>query len=273
MQRKHKEVAGVFIPGNRVMDIMYKELAYVYDELMSSVDYPGWVDYLEDLITESHVNPGNILELACGTGNITHIFANRGYSITGVDISGDMLSVARGKIKGKKGNPRFFLQDMRFLDLDEQFDIVMCTCDGINYLLTKEDVINTFAAVKRRLKEGGLFIFDISSEFKISQLLSRNVFAENFDNSSYIWENHYDEDSKLCRIDLTLFIKRGDLYEKMEEGHFQKAYGEDEIIGYLQEVSFTHIKSYDAFTKNSVQEDSDRIFFVCRKQGDSSFTS
>ena len=83
----------------------YKDFAFVYDELMNEVDYNGWVKYIEDIIKNENAQVKNILELACGTGNLTIPLTKKNYDIAGIDISDEMLSVAREKAE-KEG--RYF---------------------------------------------------------------------------------------------------------------------------------------------------------------------
>jgi len=75
----------------------YRDFAFIYDELMNEVDYDGWVKYIEDIIKNENVKVQNILELACGTGNLTIPLTKKNYDIAGIDISEEMLSVAREK--------------------------------------------------------------------------------------------------------------------------------------------------------------------------------
>ena len=82
----------------------YRDFAFVYDELMDDVDYEGWIDYIEQIIEKENAKVKNILELACGTGNITIPLAEKNYDIAGIDISDEMLNVARSKAEKEKQN-------------------------------------------------------------------------------------------------------------------------------------------------------------------------
>ena len=79
----------------------YSDFAYIYDSLMHrDINYEKWADYIENLFDMYGVNPNLVCDLACGTGNITIPLARRGYDMTGVDISEDMLNIARNKAEG-----------------------------------------------------------------------------------------------------------------------------------------------------------------------------
>ncbi|MDU3828433.1 MAG: class I SAM-dependent methyltransferase, partial [Peptostreptococcus sp.] len=141
----------------------YGNFAYIYDQLMDDVDYEAWVEHIEKLIAISGANVKNILELACGTGNITLPLARKEYDIAGLDISEEMLDVAREKSELENIPLVLLQQDMTQLDFDlYDLDCILCACDGINYITDLEDVKNLFGKVYELLKKEGIFIFDIS---------------------------------------------------------------------------------------------------------------
>ncbi|KXZ40268.1 Ubiquinone/menaquinone biosynthesis C-methylase UbiE [Alkalithermobacter thermoalcaliphilus JW-YL-7 = DSM 7308] len=244
----------------------YEEFAFIYDELMDDVDYDGWVDYIEKIYKSENLKVNTILELACGTGNLTTRLAKRGYAIVGIDISEEMLSVAREKAEKENLDIVFLNQDMTQLDFDVyNIDCVLCGCDGFNYILDKQDLLNIFKKVKNILKDEGLFIFDISSYFKLSTILSNNTFAENRDDLAYIWENYFDEEDNILQMDLAFFVKEKNYFKRFEEVHYQRAYKNEEIIKLLKKAGFDKIKIYKDFTFSEDDESSERVFFIAKK--------
>lgn len=243
----------------------YSAFAYVYDRLMEDVDYDGWVDYIEKIFKRYGVAPANIAELACGTGNITNRLALKGYHLLGVDISEDMLSVAQEKAADMGVEVIYLNHDMRELVLPTELDAILCICDGINYIVEERDLIKVFESVYRHLKNKGLFLFDVSSHYKLANILGNHTYAENLQDVSYIWENYFDEDRNICDFDLTIFMGEGQLYRKYEESHSQRGYKEDEILGMLRKINFSKVEVFDAFTFQNPHEKSERIYFVCQK--------
>ncbi|WP_129600004.1 class I SAM-dependent DNA methyltransferase [Anaerophilus nitritogenes] len=243
----------------------YSAFAYVYDQLMEDVDYDEWTMYIEAIFKRYNINPLNIAELACGTGNVTNRLAKRGYNMIGVDIAEDMLYVASQKAKDLKIDVVYLNQDITDLLLPTHLDTILCICDGINYIIDEKNLFKVFQGVHNHLKENGLFIFDISSYYKLSQILGNHTYAENLEQVSYIWENYFNEEERICNLDLTLFIKEGDIYKKYEEDHIQRAYKEKEIIKMLKKVGFKKIESFDALNFLSPKETSERVYFVCQK--------
>lgn len=275
----------------------YGNFAYVYDQLMDDVDYDAWVGHIEDLIDKSGASVKNILELACGTGNITIPLAQRGYDIAGVDISEDMLGVALEKSESI-GLPLVLLeQDMVDLDFDlYDLDCVLCACDGFNYVTSLDDLAKVFAKVYELLKPGGVFVFDISSHYKLSQVLGNNFMGESREDISYMWTNYYDEGNQLLEMNLDFFLKIDDqdyerdeyeeadqgsnelledgsqlgceddnLYERYREVHLQRAHKEDEIVDTLKNVGFEKIDSYGDFGMDRPGDKAERIFFTAVK--------
>ncbi|CAH2214428.1 class I SAM-dependent DNA methyltransferase [Tepidibacter aestuarii] len=246
--------------------MQYKDFAFIYDNLMDNVDYDKWVDYVEEIIKKEDVQVKNILELACGTGNLTIPFAKKNYDILGIDISEDMLSVAREKCIDEGIEVVFLNQDMTELDFEVyNLDCVLCACDGFNYILEDEDIQSIFDNVYGLLKKKGVFIFDISSYNKLSNILGNNTFGENREDITYIWENYFDDESNMVEMDLAFFTRNGEYYQKFEETHYQRAYKNDEIINMLQNTGFDYIKVYRDFTFLDADEETERVFFVCKK--------
>lgn len=245
----------------------YSDFAFIYDELMNDVDYNGWIKYIEEIIEKENVKVQNILELACGTGNLTIPLTKKNYDIAGIDISDQMLNVAREKAEKEGVELVLLQQDIAELDFDvTNLDCILCACDGFNYITYDDDLENVFAKSHELLKDGGLFIFDISSHYKLSTILGNNMHGENREDISYLWQNYFDEEQNLIEMELAFFVKdTNGKFDKFEEVHQQRAYTEDEIIESLQISGFTDIKVYGDFTFEKPKKDSERIFFVCKK--------
>ena len=155
----------------------YTDFAYIYDSLMhKDIDYEKWADYIENLFIMYDVNPDLVCDLACGTGNITIPLAKRGYDMTGVDISEDMLNIAREKADGL--DILFLNQSMTDLDLFGTMGAFLCMIDGINYILPPKSLLTLFTKIKTCfIDPDGLFIFDISTEYKLKNVIGSNTFV------------------------------------------------------------------------------------------------
>ena len=209
----------------------------------------------------------NILELACGTGNLTIPLTKKNYDIAGIDISDEMLSVAREKAE-KEGIKLVLLQqDIAELDFDvPNLDCILCACDGFNYLTYDDELESVFEKAHELLKDDGIFIFDISSYYKLSTILGNNMYGENREEVAYMWQNYFDEEENIVEMELAFFIKEEDgRFKRFEEVHQQRAYTEKEVLKMLKKSGFTTVKTYGDFTFEDPKENSERIFFVCKK--------
>lgn len=245
----------------------YTGFAEVYDLFQDNVPYEEWCEYLAGLLEEYGVTAGLVLDLGCGTGSLTERLAGRGYDMIGVDNSGEMLEIAMEKRVRSGRNILYLLQDMREFELYGTVRAVVSICDSMNYMMEYRDLVQVFRLVNNYLDPRGVFIFDLNTEYKYRELLADNTFAEAREESSFIWDNFYDESSGINEYDLTLFIREGQLYRKYEETHFQKAYSLDEVKRAALEAGMEFVAAYDACTRNPVREDSERIYVIMREQG------
>lgn len=244
--------------------MIYNNFAYVYDDLMD-VDYIRWVDFLEKIYEKYKVNPSLVLELACGTGNISIELAKRGYEIIGIDISLDMLSVAKEKALQQEQEILFLYQDMTNFELYGTVDSIICCMDAVNYVVNPKALKRMFRLVQNYLNSDGLFIFDIRSEYALSQVVGENTFVEDNEYISYIWQNHFDIKKKISTMDLTVFAKQGNLYKKFNEVHKLKCYSIEEISDILQDAGLKLLGVFDNLQLKKPGNASDRIFFVSKK--------
>ena len=213
----------------------YTSFAEVYDLFQDNVPYEEWCEYLAGLLEEYGVTTGLVLDLGCGTGSLTERLAGRGYDMIGVDNSGEMLEIAMEKRVRSGRNILYLLQDMREFELYGTVAAVVSICDSMNYILEYGDLVQVFKLVNNYLDPGGVFIFDLNTPYKYRELLADHTFAEEREESSFIWENFYDGDEEINEYDLTLFIRRNvpgfrePLYQKFQETHYQRSYDLDTV--------------------------------------------
>jgi ubiquinone/menaquinone biosynthesis C-methylase UbiE len=241
----------------------YTAFAKLYDPLMKDVDYDLWAGYITSFLPDRKLF---IADCACGTGELTVRLAKAGHSLTGIDRSCEMLEIASQKARSLGLRIPFVQQDIAKFELHGKADAVICTCDGVNYLTSREEVQSFFEAAYNALKADGLLLFDISSRHKLSSILGNNTFAEDEAGLTYIWRNAYDEDSKLIEMTLTFFSKKGELYERFSETHIQRAHSETEIAHWLESTGFLLRGVYADFTKDPPVKESERMQFWAVKR-------
>lgn len=163
------------------------------------------------------------------------------------------------------GGILYLLEDMRELELYGSVRAVVSVCDSMNYILEEADLREVFSRVHEYLEEDGVFIFDLNTVYKYRDLLGETTIAENREEGSFIWENYFDEASAVNEYDLTLYIREdGETYRRFEEVHYQRAYDLKTIDRLLADAGMELTAAYDAFTKEPVRDDSERIYVVAR---------
>lgn len=252
----------------------YTGFAAVYDTFMDNVPYEEWCGYIKSLLMEQGVKEGLVLDLGCGTGSLAELLSAAGYDMIGVDASEEMLELAYEK-KAVSGSDILYLcQDMRELELYGTVEAVISVCDCMNYILEYEDLVQVFRLVNNYLDPGGVFIFDLNTEYKYETVMGDRVIAEDREDAAFIWDNQYDAKERINIYDLSIFVKEegqeeDGLYRKYHETHYQRAYSIDEIMKAVEEGGLKLEAVYDAFTREKPKEDSQRIYVIAREQGKS----
>ena len=252
------------------MEESYESFAGVYDLFMDNIPYRAWCDYVTSLLKEYGVEDGLVLDLGCGTGKLTRLLAGEGYDMIGVDNSPEMLEIAAetGYQEMPEDEILYLLQDMRELELYGSVRAVVSICDSMNYLLEETDLLSLFYRVNEYLDPDGIFIFDLNTVYKYRELLGETTIAENREEGSFIWDNYFDEEEQINEYDLTLFIREEEgLYRRFEETHYQRAYELETVKHLLEQAGLEFVAAYDAFTREPVKEDSERIYVIAREQG------
>ena len=238
---------------------MYQAFAELYDDLMGDVDYESWADYYTRLLSIYGVRSGKICECACGTGSLTIPLYYRGFQMTGVDISREMLWQAAQKSRRRGIAMPFVQQDMKALNLHRPMDAVLATCDGVNYLLTEEDLAGFFRAAHRAIRPEGALIFDVSTPYKLKNVLCAGLMGEDRENITYLWQNTWHEKQQCVDLDLVFFARCEDgSYRRIEEHQRQKAWDEKTLKETLWKAGFRAVSFYGDFTLNTPKEDCQR---------------
>lgn len=248
----------------------YTSFARVYDTFMDNVPYKEWADYLGKILKEYGIDDGLVLDLGCGTGNMTEMLASSGYDMIGVDNAEEMLEIAMEKKVESGHDILYLLQDMREFELYGTVRAVISACDSVNYITDDEDLTEVFRLVNNYLDPEGLFVFDFNTEYKYRELLGEQTIAEDREECSFIWDNYYDEDERINEYELTLFVRdeeQPQLYRKYQEEHFQRAYTLEQIRHMLTEAGLKYVTAYDDYTKESPHDRSERICVVAREHG------
>lgn len=249
---------------------MYEDFASVYDALMDDVDYDAWSAHYLALIRgqTGGALPARAAECACGTGSLTVRLARAGLRMTGIDLSAAMLRQAEAKARAWGVEATFVRQDMRRLALTRRTDAVLCTCDGVNYLTSEQDVRAFFAAAFAALVPGGALCFDISSRYKLEETMGDSFFGEERDGVATLWQNRLNRAGHVINMDVTFFVREEDgRYRRFRETHRQRAHSAEELLLWLSQAGFESPRVYGGMTLAAPSPDDVRLHFSARKPG------
>ncbi|ANU12872.1 Methyltransferase [Planococcus halocryophilus Or1] len=238
----------------------YGKFAAVYDGLMEDIPYEEYVEWVA-----SHVASGKLLDVACGTGTLSHLFAEMGYDVTASDLSEDMLTVANQRFQ--KANQAIPVLQLSMDNLEglTGFDIVTIAIDSLNYLQSEEQVQQTFKEIYDALNPGGHFFFDVHSVFKVDTVFMDSPFVYDAEEIAYIWHTEPGQASHSVIHDMTFFVRQNDLFERFEETHEQRTFPIEIYTKWLEAAGFS-VESVTAdFTSQSPDDESERVFFHAKK--------
>lgn len=253
------------------MDGLYSIMARFYDSINSGIDYVKWADFAEEMMClHSKEKPSLILDAACGTGSMTLELAKRGYDMTGVDLSPEMLSVARERAQseGMSDKILFLCQDLGELDLYGTVDAAVCTLDSINHITDKGALRSFFSLLHRCfLIPDGVFIFDVNTPCKLEHFYGSNDFILEDEGMYCGWQNYYDEDEGIAHFYLSLFEEQEDgAYLRTDTEQEERAYGREELVSMLSECGFDTLGVYSDYGVTKAADDDERWYFVCKNR-------
>ncbi len=241
----------------------YSLLAPIYDEYMQHVRYQDWADFALSSYQEiTGKKPKKILEIACGTANISCLLVKQGYRVVGEDISQQMLEIAQAK----PHHPELHLNDMLNHQAQSGFDLALLMFDSLNYLTKEEQISQLLLATHHRTTNEGVFIFDVSTlkncQDNFDGLLDYQEDGQNF----VMQECFLDGDTQVTKFHF--FQKNGFLYDAHLETHKQKIYPCQTLVRLIEKSPWQlkGVYSHGKLVQNLKHADSEeRLFFVLQK--------
>ena len=242
----------------------YEALAASYDRLTNDVPYGEIFAFYRQLWAEYGAQPATAVDLACGTGSMTVLLAEAGLSVIGVDQSEEMLTMAYGKAMEMENPPYFVRQRIQQLRLPRPVDLAVCCLDGLNYITDPVQLRAALTRIIKTLNPGGLLIFDINSEAKLSAQ-DGQTFVDEDENVFCLWRAEYDPRTRLIRYGMDVFRKQGRLWSRGREEHLEYAYREAELAEWLREAGFIDVRAFADRRLEAPAPDEQRIFFAARR--------
>lgn len=246
----------------------YTSLAPVYDRLNADIDYSAWADHIERQFSEfGRKSVTSVLDLACGTGSMTVELARRGYDMTGIDLSDDMLAEARAKCDRERFRHSVLLvrQDMAEFELYGTVDAIVCCLDSLNYLTDAGSLSRTLAHVHNYLEPDGLFVFDMNAPAKFERVYADNSYVLEEEGILCAWQNNYNQKTKLCDFYLSIFLEDSDgKWLRFDEQQRERCYSLRTVKRLLSENGFELCSLTADLEGSEVSGDTERWYFTAR---------
>ena len=242
----------------------YRELAVSYDRLTNDVDYAATVDFYMQILQKEGLAPRTAADLACGTGSVALLLAEKGMQVVGVDMSEEMLCVAAQKAQGLENPPFFACQLLQELKLPRGVDLAVCALDSLDYITDPADCEMAIRRVYKVLNPGGCFIFDVNTPDKL-RAMDGQVFLDEDDDVYCVWRGEFDENTNICSYGMDLFQRHGDVWTRSFEEHREYAYSARQLKQYLKNAGFTSIRVYGDRRMEDPGENEQRIYIKARK--------
>lgn len=243
-------------------DSQFNDLAPFYDELMMGVPYQLWVRYLEDIFNRYKSAPKSILDVACGTGNVSEVLADRGYDVTGIDLSVDMINVAKSK---QPVRVDYYAQGIAQLNLHKRFDAAVSLFDSLNYVTDASELALGMRKVYEHLEDNGLFIFDVNTIYALeNHFFDRGCLSEDV-YPRYLWTSEYDHSTAICTVNMIFEAMADGELVRFKEVHRQRGYSLEELSSMMIDAGFDLLDIFSAYKFKKPNRRSDRVFFIGRK--------
>lgn len=239
----------------------YGDFAEAYDALTFNVPYDEIAGYYAKILSDM-TDGKRLLDMGCGTGNLTVLMKKLGFDVIGQDASPDMLTFAAEK----SCEIVWICQKMEETDLDEEVDAIISTLDSINHLPDKTAWERCFYNVNANLKSGGAFVFDVNSICKHREVLGENTFVYDVDGVYCVWQNTFEPADNGVDIELDLFFEEEDgSYSRGGESFREIAFSEEEIRQMLEKSGFQVVNIYEYLTFDTPNDKSEKLLFAARK--------
>lgn len=242
----------------------YNDLAFSYDRLTNDVDYGATVDFYWKLLAREGLQPRTAVDLACGTGSVSLLLAQRGLQVIGVDMSEEMLCMAAQKADSLENRPIFVRQRLQNLYLSKGVDLAVCALDSLDYITDPDDCQAAIRRVYKALNPGGCFIFDVNTPEKL-KAMDGQVFLDEDDDVYCVWRGEFDDATNICTYWMDLFQRKGSAWVRSDEVHREYAYSAEQLVGYLKNAGFTAIEVFADRALCSPKAGEQRIYLKARK--------
>jgi len=240
----------------------YESLARYYDVLMADVPYRRWIKFIDSFARRTGKRRARILDAGCGTGTVAVGLARRGHRVTAFDQSAEMLALADAKARRAK-------VDLLLLQCDfnlwaGQYDVIISTCDGINHILSVQELVNFFRKASSGLSRGGFLLFDVNSPYKFARVLADNVFYWQVSGLHVVWTNRYQYPYNTAILNIFAQTEPG-VFTHAKTEVIERCFKPATLVNYLRKSGFKRVCLFDNYKGPLRSARTDRITVVAQK--------
>ncbi len=239
---------------------IYRHLAEIYDHLMIHVDYPQWVDYIQDILLTLYPEKifDRILDCSCGTASFLNLWNQASDPLLiGSDLSPDMLRIAQTK----KPPIPLIRADMMDLPFRHRFNLILCLYDSFNYLLKTDDILLFLHSAEQALQPEGILIFDVTTSTNCLRYFQNEIDNSSIGSIAYQRKSHYDSQTMIQYNHFVLNLP----HQVIRETHIQQVYPIRILRNTIKKSRLIPIKDYGDFSFKPGSENSERIHFILQK--------
>jgi len=240
---------------------MYASFAKGYYRLMKDNDYAAYADYYEKIFEKENITPSLMLDLGCGAGSLTSVMADRGFDMIGVDISEEMLNIAKNE--NNRDTVLYLCQDMREFELYGTVDVIYSSLDCINYITGLRDLKKVFALADNYLNPGGIMIFDLNTENYFKTVLNKKTHVFEEDGVYLVWQSEYQ--NKKCDFFLDMFYEEKGLYQRFYEEQTERVWSYNDIKKTISDTNLKITGYYKNLTFKSPSKTDNKVCYVLKK--------
>ena len=247
--------------------LTYRWLAQYYDEMFGSMHAP--MDRARETLLKRILPKVRVAcDLGCGTGTTALALAKQGIGMYGVDLSPKMCAIAREKVRSSAANVRIIRGDMRSFQLPERVDLVTCEYDALNHIPAKGDLAKVAKAVRRALKRGGHFYFDVNNSRGFRRYWT-GTFCIEKPGLMMLMRSGHNEDAQRAWADVDWFVQQGARWRRHRERVEEICWSGEEIEDTFRGAGFDEIRHWDSarfFGEGSPVQRACRSVYLMRRR-------
>ncbi len=238
----------------------YDDFALIYNRHWGPQYAANALETLDSLVLSRIPTGGRVLDLCCGSGQISRRLSDRGFDVVGLDASPSLVEFARKNAP----NGHFEVADAKSFCLSDRFQAAISLNDSLNHILRIEDLRAAFLNVFKCVVPGGIFLFDLNLAHKYQTSWAGSFSIVEEDAVCAVVATR-DMQQRLAIFDATVFLLAEGLWTRKNVRLLQTWYPPDDVCAALVEVGFSDVRLTDRKGSQLTDLGIDKAFFTCTR--------